>query len=371
MWWHDRWTAFRDRLITSPEFRRWAARHPSARPIARRRASALFDLCAGFVYSQVLFACVRLRLFELLHARARTAAEIAEALSLSTYAAERLVRAASALRLCEPRSGGRYGLGVLGAAMVNNPGLSAMVEHHSMLYADLANPVALLRGEASETTLARYWGYARDRPAAALGGEATRPYTELMAASLGLVAAEVVDAYRFDRHRCLLDVGGGDGSFVAAVATRAPSLRLVVFDLPSVADRAKKHLAAKGLAGRAGVVGGDFLVDPLPAGADIVSLVRVLHDHDDLAALRLLRAVRLALPAGGTILIAEPMAETLGAERVGDAYFGFYLLAMGNGRPRSSSEHVRLLRAGGFHRSRSIPTRLPLITSLIVAQVSA
>ena len=35
-------------------------------PIAERNARALFDLCAGFVYSQILFACVQLDLFRLL-----------------------------------------------------------------------------------------------------------------------------------------------------------------------------------------------------------------------------------------------------------------------------------------------------------------
>ena len=58
----------RDRLLASRRFQRWAAAFPLTRPIARRRARALFDLCAGFVYSQVLFACVRLKLFDALAA---------------------------------------------------------------------------------------------------------------------------------------------------------------------------------------------------------------------------------------------------------------------------------------------------------------
>ncbi len=37
-----------------------------------------------------------------------------------------------------------------------------------------------------------------------------------MAASQPLVADEILDAYPFARHRCLLDVGGGDGSFLAS-----------------------------------------------------------------------------------------------------------------------------------------------------------
>ncbi|MFM8614197.1 MAG: methyltransferase, partial [Alphaproteobacteria bacterium] len=65
--WADRFTAWRESLTARPSFRAWAARFPLTRPLARRRARELFDLCAGFVYSQVLAACVRLKLFEALH----------------------------------------------------------------------------------------------------------------------------------------------------------------------------------------------------------------------------------------------------------------------------------------------------------------
>jgi demethylspheroidene O-methyltransferase len=192
-----------------------------------------------------------------------------------------------------------------------------------------------------------------------------------MAASQTLVAAEILDAYPLGRHRCLLDVGGGDGSFAAAAAAHAPHLRLMVFDLPSVADRAVARFAAKGLSSRSTAVGGNFLRDPLPVGADVISLVRVLHDHDDASVAHLLRASRDALPAGGSILIAEPMAGTPGAEPVGAAYFGFYLLAMGGGgRPRTGQEIACMLQAAGFHSVRPVPTSIPLITSLIVAKAS-
>jgi len=115
-------------------------------------------------------------------------------------------------------------------------------------------------------------------------------------------------------------------------------------------------------------LGGDFLSDPLPAGADVASLVRVVHDHDDASALALLQAARRALPSGGALLLAEPMAATPGAEPIGDAYFGFYLLAMGRGQPRSFAELSALLRAAGFDRIRRVRTRRPLLTGLIVAR---
>jgi demethylspheroidene O-methyltransferase len=148
---------------------------------------------------------------------------------------------------------------------------------------------------------------------------------------------------------------------------RTPSLKAVLFDLPAVAERAANGFRRAGLSDRVTAAGGDFLVNPLPDGADIVSLVRVLHDHDDGAVLAILRAARRALPADGTLLIAEPLAGTPGAEPVGDAYFGMYLLAMGRGRARTREELAELLRQAGFTRVRSVGTHVPLITSVIIA----
>jgi demethylspheroidene O-methyltransferase len=104
----------------------------------------------------------------------------------------------------------------------------------------------------------------------------------------------------------------------------------MLFDLPAVAARAEARFAAAGLGARA--VGGDFARDALPTGADIATLVRVIHDHDDVTVRRILAAARAALPAGGTLLLAEPMAATRGAEATGTE----------SGRPRRISARGRL-----------------------------
>ncbi len=361
--WRDRLLALRDRAVASPRFRRLAAAFPLTRPIARRRTRALFDLCAGFVYSQILLACVQSRLFDILAERPASAAALAPRLGLSADAAERLLLAAGALRLVARRGGGRYGLGPLGAAMVGNAAVGEMVLHHPMLYADLQDPLALLRAGRGGTELSRYWTYAGRE------GGPVAAYTALMAASQPLVADEVLDAYRVGRHRHLLDVGGGDGSFLRAAAARAPELRLTLFDLPAVAEIARARFAAAGLSGRAQAVGGSVFADPLPH-ADLISLVRVVHDHGDEAALAILRAVRAALLPGGRLLLAEPMAQTPGAEPVGDAYFGFYLLAMGQGRPRTEAALRGLLRDAGFSTVRALTTRTPLLVRMLAASVN-
>ncbi len=369
--WTDRYLAIRDRWLSSPRFQRWAAAFPITRPTARRRAKALFDVCAGFVYSQILFACVRLRLFDLLSAGPHTAAHIAEQLKLPLASTERLLEAAVSLRLVEKRAGDRFGLGTLGAALIGNPAVGAMIEHHSLLYADLHDPVGLLRGLKSETELAKYWAYAAEEKPACLPAARTTEYTSLMADSQPLVAEEILDAYSLGKHGCLLDVGGGDGSFLIEAAKRHEKLKLVLFDLPAVAERAAQRFESGGLSGRARAVGGDFLRDELPTGADVLTLIRVVHDHSDEGAAALLSAAYRALPPKGVLLLAEPMIGTPGAETVGDAYFGFYLLAMGRGRARTPQELHRMLTAAGFASTQLLRTRQPLQSRLIVAKKAA
>ncbi len=378
--WRDRWFSLRDRLLADPRFQGAAAALWLTRPIARRRARALFDLCAGFVYSQVLFCCVRLSLFEHLAKGPELRSDLARRYGLSGEAADTLFDAAIVLDLLEARSGGRVGLGVLGAALNGNPGIAAMVEHHALFYADLSDPLALLQkagrpGQVSDaldktaaTRLGRYWAYVDQQRPASLAGPEVGAYTALMSASQPLVAGQILKAYRLAGHRCLLDVGGGDGTFIEKAAQRAPHLQFILFDLPAVAERAKRRFAAAGLSNRARAIGGDFLQDGLPTGADVASLVRVIHDHDDPGALAILKAVRRALPPDGVLLLAEPMAGMRGAEAVGDAYFGFYLLAMGRGRPRTGVELMELVRAAGFESIRLVPTDMPLQTALLTAR---
>ncbi len=365
----DRLAGWRNRLVASPRFQRFAASFPLTKPIAQRQSQALFDLCAGFVYAQVLQACVQLDLFRILEAGPRSVAELAPRLAMTESATERLLGAAAALDLVERRSGGRYGLAMLGAALLGNPGVGAMIAHHRLLYDDLANPLALLRGESRPTALSGYWGYATaDQPAAAPPAEVAA-YSALMAQSQHFVADDILAAYDFAQHRRILDVGGGEGAFLIRVAAQAKAPALTLFDLPAVAARAQVRFEAEGLGPRAATFGGDMHRDALPGGADLVTLVRVLHDHDDAAVRALLARIRACLPPGGTLLIAEPMAGSAETRRMAEAYFAFYLLAMGSGRARSPEELTAFLREAGFTEIRTLRTRRPLLTGGMTARV--
>jgi len=362
----ERFADWRCRWIARPEFQTWAARFPFTRHIARGRALSLFDLTAGFVYAQVLQACVSLEVFDRLAGGPQTADGLAAGTGVPPERLDRLLAAAVSLGLLSRRGEGLYALDELGASVLGAPGLSEMIRHHALFYRDLADPVALLRGE-TEPELARFWGYVGGERTHALEDRETVPYTQLMAATQAMVASEVLTAYRVSRHRRLLDVGGGDGSFLVAAGRAAPGLELRLFDLPAVVPLAESRFAEAGMSDRAEARGGDFFADPLPEGADAISLVRVVYDHDDEAVRRLLSRVHDALPPGGRLLLAEPMAETPRAPRVGDAYFGFYLMAMTHGRPRTAARLTALLAEAGFGRIRVRPTLQPILTGLITA----
>jgi demethylspheroidene O-methyltransferase len=344
----DRWRHIRNQLIASPGFQKWAFKIPGIRTIARHRANSLFDVVAGFVYSQILYACVRLDLFNLLDKQPRSVRDLMTMFDMPEDSVICLLKAASSLDLVEVNSDGCYTLGPQGAAIIANPWLVAMVEHHALLYADLADPVRMLKGQDAPGQLASYWPYAGTEKTSEFSSEDVAAYSDLMAQSQQAIAQQILDAYPFSRHQKVLDVGGGEGAFLCAVLKRHLHLRGALMDLPAVAARAANRFADAGLAQRTEIHSQSFLSDSWPSDEEMITLVRILHDHDDGPVEAILCAAYKALRPGGTLLIAEPMAGTPGSKAAGHGYFGFYLKAMGSGRPRTKPEIETLALNTGF-----------------------
>lgn len=276
-------------------------------------------------------------------------------LDLPPASADALCRALAAMGLIETRRGDRLALTIDGLVIASDPGIRAMIAHGRLLYADLADPLALLRSPGSGR-IGALWPYAGS------DGDAGA-YSALMAASLSFIVEAVCAAHDFGRYRRVLDVGGGDGGFVAALADRWPKLELALADLPQVTAMARTALDWRGLTRVA--THAVEASSPLPHGADAITLLRLLHDRDDPAALALLRRVANALPAGGTVVIAEPMARRgLDPQTV---YFAAYFAAMGSGRLRTHDEIADLLRSTGLRPGKRLRSPAPTV-SILIAQ---
>ena len=83
----------------------------------------------------------------------------------------------------------------------------------------------------------------------------------------------VVEAYDWASDM-IVDVGGGQGSLLAAILHKARSARGMLFEAPHVADGAKTIIEQAGLARRCAVVGGDFF-QSVPTGGDLYLMRRI------------------------------------------------------------------------------------------------
>ncbi len=359
---------WRSAMVANPTFQAFCTKIPGLSHFAQSRANALYGMTAGFVYSQIFASCVNLGVLEVLNTAPSLVSALAQRTGLSEDAIGRLLGAAQSLGLVTEVEPGLWALDDLGAVAANDPGILAMVRHHSLLYADLADPVALLKQRSRETGIARLWAYSANPEPAGIDPEDARTYSELMRVSQDAVAREVMNVHDFSAYREVVDIGGGHGRFLSHVATQTEIPSLHLFDLPPVAAQGKIALEAEGLGLRLKVTGGSFFDSTVPVGADCYTLVRVLYDHDDDIALSILQAVRAAMQPGSVLVIAEPMGGTKGAQAHVNAYFSFYLLAMASGRCRSAETHIAMAKKAGFTHAARLYTRQPLYTGIVIAR---
>jgi len=349
-----------NRLAASRRFQDLCARVPVLRRVARAEGAAIFDIMAGFVRSQTLCALVELRVMHRLAEGPASAQALAAQACIPVDRMQVLAQAGAAMGLLKRRRTGDFALARRGAAFLGVPGLEALVLHHAVLYRDLSNPVAFFSGQ-TEPELARFWPYVFGAGAANDPGMAAR-YSALMADTQALVAQDTLHAVPWlSRQKHLIDIGGGTGAFLRAVHAAHPALQLTLFDLPAV-------VAGAALPQAIARAPGSFRDDPLPTGADTLSLIRVCYDHDDATVASLLAACAQALPPGGRLILSEPLSGGPRPDPQTDVYFAVYTLAMGTGKTRAPHEHAAALSAAGFAEVQVTRAQRPFVTQAITAQ---
>ena len=118
------------------------------------------------------------------------------------------------------------------------------------------------------------------------------------------------NAYDFSKFQVVADIGGGQGSTLAAVLERYPSLQGILFDKPSVVAQ-PAPLDASGVRARCDVVGGDML-EALPRDADLYMVKRVLMICGDAEALTVLKNCVAHVRSGGKVLVVEMVMPPVG-----------------------------------------------------------
>src|SRR2546423_1596153 len=153
--------------------------------------------------------------------------------------------------------------------------------------------------------------------------ERTAAYAKLMGVDAADWAPSIVEGFGWASLGHLVDVGGGNGTLLAAILTAHPALRGTVVDLAGPVEEARATFADAGLADRADAVVGSFF-EPLPVtGAGGYLLCAITHDWDDDSARTILRRCAEAAGSGGRVFVVEKSASPdTGMDLLMLAYFG-------------------------------------------------
>jgi hypothetical protein len=254
---------------------------------------------------------------------------------------------------------GRFDLTPVGSALRSGPGSSRAVARLIagpmvwQCWGDLLTTVRTGEPAFSRIFKTDSFEYFADHPEdAAVFDEAMGSFTATIS---GLVAA----AYDFAGMHDVIDLGGGDGLLLTGILPAYPSLQGTVFDLPRLAESARRQIVGAGLADRYRFVAGDFF-EAVLEGFDAYLLKHVIHDWDDARAVRILENCRRAMGPQARLLIIEgvyPSPIDGSPASRGAAANDFNMLVCTGGRQRSEAEFRELYAAAGFRLTRIIPTQ--------------
>ena len=306
--------------------------------------AALSDDLAGFWRTQTICAAVELGVFDALPAAAD---QVARRCGLDPTRAPRLLRALAELRLVAQKDG-----------VWRTTGRGD--------YLKRAHP-STLAGAAVEYGRAfpRLW---EALPQAMTGTNwrppdifaevaadpcRTKPHHRMLMSyarhDYGAVPAAL--GLRGDEH--VIDAGGGLGVLAELLVAAYPGLRVTVLDRPEVVEQA----ARRWLGNRIGLLAAD-LFGSWGVEGDAVMMARVLHDWDDVSALRLLRRARTALPVRGRLFVVEMLLSANGAA---GGLCDLHLLVANGGGERTAAEYCALLGEAGFAVAADGIRRLPAL----------
>jgi O-methyltransferase domain/Dimerisation domain len=304
-------------------------------------------LVSGFHVTQAIHAAVELDLPDLIADGERTSDDLAQASGADPATLYRLLRALASLGVLHEAEGRRFSLTPLGQPLRSDVpgsmrGWARLVgrEYVWRSWGNLAN--AVRSGENSFRALygADVFEWRAEHP------EESAIFDEAMRALTAPQMDAVLAAYDFGRFGTIVDVGGGNGTLLAALLAAHPRARGILFDQAHVVAGAEAVLGAAGVADRCAIVAGSFF-EKVPEGGDAYTLKSIIHDWEDEESVAILRACRAAMGPDAVVLLIE---RDLGRPNENPAakLSDLNMLVMPGGRERSDEEYAALFELAGL-----------------------
>ncbi|MFE9022038.1 methyltransferase [Streptomyces sp. NPDC007808] len=264
-------------------------------------------LAFGSMAAQTLRAAVRLKVPELVGDKPRPAAEVAVAAGAEVQPMTRLLRALTGLGLLREHAPDTFSVTPAGSLLdpAHPESLTSFVRmftEPAIIRAWEHLDGSVRTGDIAFDTVfgTDFFSHLSQHP------ELSAEFNAAMSQAVAETAAVLPYAFDFGRYTSVTDVGGGDGTLLAAVLAAHPGLTGVVLDTTDGLAQAPRTLERHGLQQRCSLVAGDFF-RAVPAGSQLYLMKSILHDWSDDQAVTILRHCREVLPPGGRVLIVEPV----------------------------------------------------------------
>jgi hypothetical protein len=321
-------------------------------------SSRMLQMLNSFLTVQALHVAAALGIADLLASGPRSADDLAAATGALRPSLYRVLRMLTGAGVFREEADGRFALTALGGTL-RSEGPDSVREW--ALYVGAPEMWAAW-GRLRDSVMTGEPGFALAHGMSNLEYRARNPelgaaFDRFMSRLSDQHNAAVVAAYDFSPFRTVADIGGGQGSTLAAILRANPELRGVLLDLPHVVA-STEPLAAAGVFDRCEVLGGDML-QGVPAGVDGYLIKRVLMGRGDEQATRLLRHCAEALPKGGKVLVVDLVMPPGNDPSPVKSFDLQMLLVAEEGRVRTEVEFRDLFAAAGLRLARVIPTASP------------
>jgi hypothetical protein len=129
-----------------------------------------------------------------------------------------------------------------------------------------------------------------------------------MTAGSLLAAQALAMTFPWRDYTTIIDIGTAQGCVPVEIARVHPHITGGGFDLPAIEPAFSSYVRKHDMSDRLQFYSGDFFSDPLPA-ADVLVMGRILHNWDLPAKEMLLRKAFHALPAGGALIVYDPLID--------------------------------------------------------------
>ncbi|WP_426608807.1 methyltransferase [Bradyrhizobium sp. McL0616] len=311
----------------------------------------------------VIYVAARLGIAELLRDGSRPLGELVEATGANKQALGRLLIALSTIGICTVVEE-RYALTELGACL--DGAATQSLKNWTIFEGQfLANSwTGLLDSIVTGKSAAQLLGLENSFDLMARDPEMVGVFNAAMTEGSRLAIPDVLGAYDFGTFAHLMDVGGGSGELLGAIAGQYPHIRGTIFDLPRCAESATGHLMRTGLSNRVKFMAGDFF-QTIPSIADGIVMKNIIHDWSDERSLAILTNCRRALPEGGALLLVErimPEFPNVSDEHKEQTLSDLLMLRGPGGLERTEKKYASLFRESGFTHTATYPAeRLSVI----------